>query len=431
MNTSATTDMANSLRKRKNICIDVDAEEKLCKRDYLSQPIASKSHLPMGSQEPTLGSTDFIPTVSIDPLLASSPCTMPWQGDLWSVNACMPSPLTSAINTPLPVRFPSSLLENELVDEGTEGAVQWVLGLAIHSYVQSDRPEMMYVVLLESGREVHLPCGQVDCISIVNDDSTDVYSTHDEDSIYQFGGGHPSSEDEHEDTQSSGGSLFSSLLRSSAAACSSGADEFSNSQRPSDAVDSYMKAVGTPSDFPFPSQPLISAYGTQQLHPTFQCESAVRHALEIENATISIAPSESMPYHRSYSSLFRDVSRDCAPLLPRHEVPKKTLTAQHVHVGPSQQPWRGSRGVYSPSTSNFTASCTPDGQVPAQVNIPPASEPMTPVGPESVRNDFLVNTAAPATHQASCSIRRGAKLPRPPAVVIEGGVPPLQRNDND
>lgn len=93
---------------------------------------------------------------------------LPWQGDYWTTQPVLASGSCPPITDPIPMRFPATLLTPQLQGDGTLELPEWILGLVIHSYVKSDRCELMYVVLLDDDSEVHLPCGEVDRISVLN-----------------------------------------------------------------------------------------------------------------------------------------------------------------------------------------------------------------------------------------------------------------------
>jgi len=74
--------------------------------------------------------------------------------------------LPCGIGDPIPVCILSHVLTQlpQWLLHSMEG--EWLIGLAINSYLQSTAQELMYVVLLDDGNEIHLPHGEVDYINI-------------------------------------------------------------------------------------------------------------------------------------------------------------------------------------------------------------------------------------------------------------------------
>lgn len=162
---------------------------------------------------------------------------MTWRGDMWLVEPKFAEQAPAVVTSPMPVRFPACLLASTTEDEPEKEPSEWLLGLVIHSYVQSDRRELMYAILLDDGREVHLPSGEVDRINIVNHcDSIENKDAHDEGSDCAIAGGHPSSMDGEEGSQASYSSFFSTLLRSSTGGDLSTQEEFDLSLTPASPV---------------------------------------------------------------------------------------------------------------------------------------------------------------------------------------------------
>lgn len=120
---------------------------------------------------------------------------MMWRGQSFlptdGCQAAVPRPIADLV----PVRIPLSAVQQlpQRASRSTEG--DWILGLAIRSYLQPGRREIMYVILLDDGHELHLPCRQVHHISLTT--TTDNIQAYNNDSLHGMNTlpGHPSSLD--------------------------------------------------------------------------------------------------------------------------------------------------------------------------------------------------------------------------------------------
>lgn len=192
---------------------------------------------------------------------------MPWRGESWLVETSSLNEALPPVTSPMPVRFPASLLTTQAMMEGTSEDCQWLLGLVIHSYVMSDRLELMYVILLDDGRECHLACGQVERIAILKQWETgEDFVQLNDDSIYRLPRGHASSMEKENDSITSVGSFYSTLLRS----CSGGSDNLQCSKDQSDVPPNMLYADAGSTDCVEECRPCISRALPILLASTFE-----------------------------------------------------------------------------------------------------------------------------------------------------------------
>lgn len=91
-----------------------------------------------------------------------------WCSQRWYVETAGPVTQSAEPSNPVPVRFPTSLLKAEAAIDCREGTSKWNLGLVIHSYVTHDTRQMMHVIMLDDGTELHLRSGDVDDIVVLS-----------------------------------------------------------------------------------------------------------------------------------------------------------------------------------------------------------------------------------------------------------------------
>lgn len=65
---------------------------------------------------------------------------------------------------PVPVRIPVAAVTQLLHRASRSAEGEYLLGFAINCYLAAGRRVLHYVVLLDVGNELHLPCGMVEPI---------------------------------------------------------------------------------------------------------------------------------------------------------------------------------------------------------------------------------------------------------------------------
>lgn len=104
------------------------------------------------------------------------------------------------MTNPIPLRIRATMLSQLPNRDSSNSEGECLLGLAIQSYMDSSRHELLYVALLNDGHEVHVPCDDVHSILLTTVTGKETLSQQTSFSNCRDLPGHPSSVDFGEDT---------------------------------------------------------------------------------------------------------------------------------------------------------------------------------------------------------------------------------------
>lgn len=119
---------------------------------------------------------------------------LPWRGHRWLVRSAKASTVPTTLTSATMVRFQSTLLSMDAHCQQQQNEMDWTLGVVVHSYIRNDNRQLMHIVVLDNGRELHLPSGSVESIKILEQfQQTEDIDDAVQPSVLELSGGHASS----------------------------------------------------------------------------------------------------------------------------------------------------------------------------------------------------------------------------------------------
>lgn len=171
-------------------------------------PDHSSRTLLSGSSDSPMTSTEQFMTGEFSS--AEGITTLPWRGHRWKVQRRRSLTSFPTPTAPTVVRFQSSSIPANIADEFCSKDNNWTLGLVINSYLKDDKKHVMHVISLNNGREVHVPAGSVEHVSILQQcDADDDIPDSGPALVSTVSGGHASSIDMHHASATSAGTFDS------------------------------------------------------------------------------------------------------------------------------------------------------------------------------------------------------------------------------